>query len=207
MRRMLLAFFTVMFLVLTVRTEAQPVDMEALVASLKQGGYVLVLRHGATNDEQADTDPLNHDNVTQQRLLSNEGKQVSVQLGQAFTTLGIPLGAVYTSKFQRAIETGTMMSGGEVTTTLDLTEGGLVVSPRENRRRAEAMRRMAGTLPEAGKNTLLVSHKPNILEAFGKDWFDLQEGEMSIFKPDETGKSIFIARIQALEWIKAAHKP
>lgn len=207
MRRMLLAFFTVMFLVLTVRTEAQPVDMEALVASLKQGGYVLVLRHGATNDEQADTDPLNHDNVTQQRLLSNEGKQVSVQLGQAFTTLGIPLGAVYTSKFQRAIETGTMMSGGEVTTTLDLTEGGLVVSPRENRRRAEAMRRMAGTLPEAGKNTLLVSHKPNILEAFGKDWFDLQEGEMSIFKPDETGKGIFIARIQALEWIKAAHKP
>src|SRR4029077_11023806 len=33
------------------------VNMERLVTDMKQGGYVIVLRHGATNADQADTDP------------------------------------------------------------------------------------------------------------------------------------------------------
>jgi len=49
---------------------AQTVDVKALAAAMKEGGYVIVLRHGATNRDQADTDPLNHDNITKQRLLS-----------------------------------------------------------------------------------------------------------------------------------------
>src|SRR5215510_2611258 len=105
---------------------AQSVDMKTLVGVLQQGGYVIVLRHGATNRDQADTDPLQHDNIAQQRLLSDKGKEVARQVGEAFKTLSIPLGQVYTSKFNRAVETGKLMSGGAVTSTLDITEGGLV---------------------------------------------------------------------------------
>jgi len=187
----------------TVCAYAQTVDMKTLVGELQQGGYVLVLRHGATNRDQADTDPLHHDNITQQRLLSDKGKEVARQVGDAFKTLGIPLGQVYTSKFNRAAETGKLVSGGDVTSTLDLTEGGLVVTPIENDRRAEALKKMAGTMPEAGKNTLIVTHKPNILDAFGKDWFEVREGEASVFKPDGSGKAVLIARVQAADWIKA----
>jgi hypothetical protein len=79
----------------------------------------------------------------------------------------------------------------------------LVVTPIENDRRAEALKKMAGTVPEAGKNTLIVTHKPNILDAFGKDWFDVKEGEASIFRPDGAGKTVLVARLQALDWIKA----
>jgi hypothetical protein len=84
----LLAFFAVC-------AHAQTVDMKTLVGALHQGGYVIVLRHGATNRDQADTDPLHHDNITQQRLLSDKGREVARQVGDAFKTLGIPLGKVY----------------------------------------------------------------------------------------------------------------
>ena len=183
---------------------AQTVDLKALVVELKQGGYVIVFRHGATNRDQADTDPLNFDNIAQQRLLSEKGKEVAKQVGEAFKRLEIPLGRVYTSKFNRAVETGKLLSGSEVMPSLDVTEGGLVVTPIENDRRAEALKKMAGTTPEAGKNTLIVTHKPNIVDAFGKDWFEVKEGEASVFKPDASGKAAFVTRVQAVDWIKAA---
>ena len=183
---------------------AQTEDIQALAGAMKQGGYVIVFRHGATNRNQADTDPLNFDNITKQRLLSEQGKRVATQVGEAFKKLGIPLGKVYTSKFNRAVETGRLMSGGDVTPTLDVTEGGLVVTPIENDRRAETLKKMAGTVPEAGKNTLIVTHKPNIMDAFGKDWFDVKEGEASVFRPDGSGKAVLVARPQAVDWIKAS---
>jgi hypothetical protein len=58
-------------------------------------------------------------------------------------------------------------------------------------------------MPQAGKNVLIVTHKPNILDAFGKDWFEVKEGEASVFKPDGSGKAALIARVQAIDWIKA----
>ena len=183
---------------------AQTADIKALTSAMKQGGYVVVFRHGATNRDQADTDPLNHDNVAKQRVLSTGGIDVAKQVGAAFKKLGIQFGNVYTSKFNRAVETGKLMSGGEVSSTLDITEGGLVVTPIENDRRAEALRKLAGVVPAAGKNTLVVTHKPNILDAFGKDWFEVKEGEASVFKPDGSGKAVLVARVQAVDWIKAA---
>ena len=183
---------------------AQTADIKALIAGLKQGGYVIVFRHGSTNRDQADTDPLNPDNVAKQRVLSASGIDVAKQVGTAFKKLGIQFGNVYTSKFNRAVETGKLISGGDVTSTFDVTEGGLVVTPIENDRRAEALKKLAGIMPAQGKNTLIVTHKPNILDAFGKDWFEVKEGEASVFKPDGSGKAVLVARVQAVDWIKAA---
>ena len=184
---------------LTISVNAAP-DGKPVLADLKRGGYVIVLRHGATNRDQADTDPLNHSNISKQRLLSSQGKIQAQQIGNSFRKLGVSLGKTYTSKFQRAVETGKLVSGGEVIPIIDLTEGGLVVSPIENDRRAESLRKMATTMPETRKNTLIVTHKPNIIDAFGKDWFEIKEGEASIFKPDQSGKIILIARLKATEW-------
>jgi broad specificity phosphatase PhoE len=183
---------------------AQAVDLKAALGDLKQGGYVIVFRHGATNRDQADTDPLNYDNVTKQRQLSENGRQVARQVGESFRKLGIPLGTVYTSRYYRAIETGKLIGGGEVVPTVDVTEGGLVATPIENDRRAEALRKLALTPPQRGKNTLVVTHKPNILDVFGKDWFDVKEGEASVFKPDGSGKLAPVMRLQASDWIRAA---
>jgi len=183
---------------------AQTTDLAAALPALQQGGHVIVFRHGATHRDQADTDPLNHGNVASQRLLSDNGRQVAKQVGDSFRKLGIPFGKVYTSRFNRAVETGRLVSGHEVSASFDVTEGGLVVTPIENDRRAAAFRKLVATPPEAGTNTLIVSHKPNIIDAFGKDWFEIREGEASVFRPDGAGGAKLVLRLQAADWIKAA---
>ena len=74
---------------------------EKLLESLRAGGYVIVVRHGATFSDQADTDPFNFDNIAKQRNLNEKGKQQAKEFGDAIHQLGIPVGKVYTSNFNR----------------------------------------------------------------------------------------------------------
>ena len=74
-------------------------------SALKQGGYVLVFRHGATDDSQKDLHPFNFDDMKAQRQLSDKGRDTARQIGAALKTLNIPVGAIYTSRLNRAIET------------------------------------------------------------------------------------------------------
>ena len=179
-------------------------DMETLVSELKQGGYVVVFRHAPTNRDQADTDPLDYSDTAHQRLLSENGKEIARQIGYAFRTLGIPIGKVYTSKYNRAVETGKLIGGNGAETTLDVTEGGLVATPIENDRRAAALKALATTAPPAGTNTVIVTHKPNLVDAFGKEWVGSKDAEASVFKPDGSGQPVLVARVQAADWVKAA---
>jgi hypothetical protein len=68
----------------------------------------------------------------------------------------------------------------------------------------DVVARRATTAPPAGGNIVAVSYRPNILDAFGKDWFDVREGEAPIFKPDGSGGYRLVARVQANEWEKLA---
>jgi hypothetical protein len=61
--------------------------------------------------------------------------------------------------------------------------------------RAETLRKMLAQAPDNGKNNLLITRKPNMIDVLGKDWFDTEEGETSIFKT-EGGKYRFVARLQ-----------
>ena len=176
----------------------------AWVAALRDGGYVIVLRHGATYTDQADTNPLDPKDTAHQRQLNDAGRAAAKSMGDALRTLKIPVGKVQTSQFQRAVETGTLLGFGEASPTADLAEGGLVVTPNENNRRTAALRTLAATPPAAGTNVVLVTHKPNIVDAFGKDWFDVREGEASIFRPDGKGGFTAVARVQAAEWAPLA---
>jgi phosphohistidine phosphatase SixA len=180
---------------------ASPADT---VNALRQGGHVIVFRHGATYSDQADTDPLNLSNVAKQRQLNDEGRALAKSIGESMRKLKIPVGQVQTSMFQRAVDTGTLLGFGDVKSSLDISEGGLVVSPIENNRRMAAFRKLAGEKPPAGTNTVIVSHKPNIMDAFGKDWFDIREGEASVFEPDGKGSYKLVARILAGDWSKLA---
>jgi phosphohistidine phosphatase SixA len=178
--------------------------VEAILAALRGGGHVIVFRHGATHGDQADTDPLHLDNVTSQRQLDDKGRAQAKLAADVFRMSGVRIGKCYSSRFNRAVETARAICGKEPETTDDITEGGLVVSPKENNRRAEALRALAAAKPAAGTNTLIVTHKPNIMDAFGKDWFDVKEGEASIFELGATGKPTLVGRVQVDRWRAAA---
>jgi phosphohistidine phosphatase SixA len=185
---------------------AEPPLPAELLPELRKGGYILFIRHPQTNADQADTDPLKLDNVQAQRQLSDEGRKQATALGEAFRTLKLPIEKVTCSKFYRAQEAAKLLRVGEVATSTDVTEGGLVVSPRENQRRATALRGLLSTRPAQGKNLVIVSHKPNLQDAAGKEFGDLAEAEVVVFKPLGEGKFDVVARIASpdiwKEWMK-----
>ena len=178
-------------------------DDKDIAQALHAGGLVIVVRHGATFPDQADIDPLNFENIAAQRNLNDKGTALAKAFGDSLREVGIPVGKVYTSKYNRAFETAVIAGFKDIEKTADLTEGGLVVSPNENSRRIEAFHKMLGTAPKTGTNTILITHKPNIVDALGKDWFDVKEGEASLFRP-ENGSYKLLARVQMDEWPRIA---
>jgi broad specificity phosphatase PhoE len=182
---------------------------QEVAAALKQGGYVIVFRHGATTLDKGNADPMGAGrgkSTSTERQLSPRGRQAARDIGGAFKTLHIPIGVVYTSQLERAVETGRLISDKSVTTSADFTEAGEHVMAIEKDRRAQAMLKIVATQPAKGTNTLLVSHKPNIVDAFGNSWSDVQEGEASIFRPYGNGKYLFVGRVQASEWSELAKR-
>jgi hypothetical protein len=64
------------------------------------GPYVIVIRHGATPTDQADTDSLHLENVDKQRQITDAGRAQARSIGDACRKLKIPVGAVYMSMFK-----------------------------------------------------------------------------------------------------------
>ncbi len=174
-------------------------DDANVLQSLRAGGNVILVRHGATFTNQADTDPFHLDNIGAQRALNDKGKAAAKSFGEALRAAAIPVGPVYTSRFNRAYETAVLAGLKDIETTADVSEGGLVVTTDENNRRAAALKKMLATAPKGGTNTIIITHRPNILDALGKDWFDVKEGEASIFHV-ENGAARLVARVQMDEW-------
>lgn len=153
-----------------------------VLEAMRAGGLVLFWRHPATDNDQADTDPLNLGDCSRQRQLNAAGRQQARDLGAALKDLGIPISAILASPFCRTKEAAALTGLGPVTLVPELGEGGLVVSPNENARRARSLRGLLGKAPAVG-NLLLVSHRPNILDAVGVEAFTIAEGEVFVFRP------------------------
>ena len=178
-------------------------DDREIANALRAGGLIIVLRHGSTFRDQADTDPLHYDNIAAQRNLNDPGKATAHAFGEAFRQIGVPVGEVYTSQYNRAYETAVLAGFKNIVKSVDITEGGLVVSPNENDRRTAAFRKLLAVAPKPGTDTVIITHKPNIIDALGKDWFDVKEGEASIFKPEGDSYKL-VARVQMDEWPRIA---
>ena len=84
---------------------------------------------------------------------------------RALKAIGVPAGKTYTSRFNRAFETALLAGLADAEKSTDITEGGLVVSPNENARRAAALKKLVETPTAAGTTVIVVTHKPNIMDA------------------------------------------
>ena len=189
---------------------AEAAELPRLLPDIKQGGYVFVVRHVATDDSQKDVYPFVFDDMKKQRQLSEEGRKVAREMGGAMKALGIRLGDVYTSKLNRAIETGSLLSGTGSHPVNELTDSGAgsasaMANPSgSNSKVGTVIRGLANKAPAVGTNNLLVTHKTNIADAFGKSFSDVKEGEVLVYKPDPSGLPKFVGRIKADEWLAEA---
>jgi len=174
-----------------------------LLDALRLGGYVIVMRHSTTDSDVANTDPMSNPKrtTTAERQLGEPGREQARAVGKSLRELKIPVGLVTTSPLQRAVDTATLLGFGDVAVNPDLAEAGFGVSPKENDRRADALRKLVGSYPPPDNNIVIVTHKPNLVEAFGKSWSDIREGEAGVFEPNVTGGGYrLLARIQANDW-------
>ena len=87
------------------KTDPRYDNEDAVIEELKKGGFVIYLRHHATNKDEEDKDKKNLKNCKTQRNLSPEGKEGSKEIGKAFRKLGIKVSKVLSSPYCRCIDT------------------------------------------------------------------------------------------------------
>ncbi|MDR5899434.1 histidine phosphatase family protein [Halomonas vilamensis] len=157
-----------------------PISAQAYDATwqaLQEGGLVILMRHALAPGvgdppgfvlEQCDT----------QRNLSAEGRAQAKATGQALRERGVPINAVYSSRWCRAQETAELMEVGEVVPAPWLDSFFRERSERSERTQAARERILSWQGPG---NLLLVTHQVNISALVGSG---LGSGDMIIVRPD-----------------------
>ena len=188
---------------LATRTNAQRFPWEGdrqTLEALRQGGYVVYLRHGATDRSQQDTDPQNLANCATQRNLNDQGRAEARRIGAALQALGVPVGQVLSSEYCRAREFAEGALGRTALSQALVLPDPLPAADRQQN--AAALRGLLGTAPAPGTVTVLVSHQPNLIDAVDVNLS--VEGEAAVFRPDGRGGAVLVARFVPEEWVALA---
>jgi phosphohistidine phosphatase SixA len=179
---------------------AQSLSGEALVKTLRQGGYVIVMRHTSSPREAPTKQAANPDNTKPERQLDEEGRVTAITMGKALRDLKIPIGDVLSSPTYRALETVKYAQLGNPRTYAELGDNGQSMQGG-TAAQAAWLQKQATQFP-TGKNTILVTHFPNMSGAFPKDAAGVEDGEALVFGPDGKGGATLMARIKIGEWAK-----
>lgn len=180
-------------------TQAQTLSGEALVKALRQGGYVIVMRHTSSPREAPGKEAANPDNVKVERQLDAEGRSTATAMGKALRDLKIPVGEVLSSPTYRALET--VKYAQLSSKPQPVTELGDNGQSMQGGTEAQAvwLRDRVKQFPK-GSNTILVTHAPNLTRAFPKEAMGVADGEALIFGPDGKGGAALVARVKVEEW-------
>jgi phosphohistidine phosphatase SixA len=175
-----------------------------LIAALQRGGYVILLRHASSPGTAPDAAHSNADNTRLERQLDEQGQASARAMGDAFRRLKIPIGEVLSSPTYRALETVKLAKLGRPTTFPELGQPEQSMSADKSGTRAAWLKAKTAERPAAGTNTLIVTHSPNIAEAFPHESDGLAEGEALILRPDNGDEASFVARVKIDEWASLA---
>ena len=171
-----------------------PADNAALVDSLRSGGYVLFMRHGAREEI---TSPESRGSCELEANLTDEGRAQARAVGQAFQALAIPVGQVLSSDFCRTLETA-QLAFGRAEPLPALREIRPDLAEEEREARVAGIRELLSVPPTDATNSILVSHAMIFRAAV--DLGGLEPAETAIFEPDGHGGFTLVARVRWDEW-------
>jgi phosphohistidine phosphatase SixA len=183
---------------------AQTLAGKDLVAALRAGGFVILMRHASSPRTPPDSAQSDAANVQHERQLDELGRSTARVMGDALRKLRIPVGQVLSSPTYRALETIRLARLGQPQTYAQLGDGGQSMQADATGTRAAWLRAKVAESPAPGTNTIIVTHFPNVNEAFAKDAAGLADGEALIFRPDGHGAATVIVRIKIEEWPRLA---
>lgn len=171
-----------------------------LLKQLRQGGFVLYMRHGITDNSQADRFPgVDLNDCKTQRLLSDEGRQLMKRVGQSLRQAKIPVGAVLVSPMCRTKESAQLALGNkfEVVEALMYSAN---MTTEEKKPRIEALKKLLVVPPAKATNTVLVAHAPNLADLIG--FFVKPEGTVVVFRQGGANGYEYEASIHPDDWAK-----
>jgi Histidine phosphatase superfamily (branch 1) len=176
-----------------------PLSGAALVAALRQGGYVLLLRHASSPSTPPTVTSAERDNSKLERQLDGTGRASAQAMGKAIKALGIPIEKVWSSPTYRARETVRLAGLPNPVIEAELGDGGQNMQASSTDQTAW-LRAKVAERPRAGWNTIIVTQFPNIMAVFGQRASGLADGEALVIRPDDADKSEIVGRLKIEEW-------
>ena len=172
---------------------AQGAEAAALIAALRAGGVVAVMRHGITDRAQVDTGDLG--NRAGQRNLSAEGRAQSLRTGRAVAALGIPLGQVLTSPVFRARDTAELAFGALAVIEPNLTADDYTPDAVLLRERIAWLGARSVRPSAPGATDVLVGHIVPLGMMLGRGLAQAEfpEGSFAVFAPNRGLRGILAA--------------
>jgi phosphohistidine phosphatase SixA len=172
-----------------------------LVATLRGGGYVIVMRHAHSPSEPPATGQADAGNKTSERQLDAAGKEQAQAIGGRLKALRIPIGPVYSSPTFRALQTARLLGFVEPEPRSELGDGGASMAASAAGHSGTAwLKNKAAETPPQGKDVLVITHGPNIALAFGDAFKDMGDAEAAVFSPDGKGGFSLVGRIKPDGW-------
>jgi phosphohistidine phosphatase SixA len=193
-----------MWLAMIIPAYAEPLTGTALVDALQQGGYVIVMRHPSSPFSTPDKAHADPGNTRLERQLDDKGRETARAMGAAFRKLHIPVKEIFSSPTFRAREAVRLAALGTPTTRAELDEGAQGMQAKADAARSSWLRETVAKRPQPRTNTLIVTHTPNLVGAFGQTAVGIEAGEALVFHPDGTPNPELVARIRIEEWPKLA---
>lgn len=175
----------------------QMVPRTELVRALREGGYVLVMRHATSPAGRPTKTTAHPDNPRLERQLDGGGRAGATAMGAALRALAIPIGDVLTSPTYRARET-MRLAGLSAEVVDELGDDGQSNGSGKEPHAVWLRHRVAHAPPPRG-NTLIVTHLPNLAVAFPQ-WDAVDDGEVVVLRPNGTGGVELVFRIKITEW-------
>src|SRR5690606_30067135 len=175
---------------------AQTLPRTALTAELRQGGFVIVMRHASSPRGLPDAASANPDNTTRERQLDAAGRRDAGAMGAALKRLGIPVSEVLSSPTYRALETARLIDAGKARVVEQLGNEGMTATSEAGTTwlRGEVARKTTGG------NRVLITHGPNISAAFREHSGGMTEGEALIFDPRGVSGPVMVQRMRIEDW-------
>ena len=180
----------------TVAVTPTPADVlasdayKALIADLRQGGYVIYLRHAMTG-KGSETAVGDLADCTWQRTLSDAGRRQAESVGRRLSEQSIPVAAVEASPFCRTRQTAQLAFGRAPKVNADLFYHPTQAAEQVAAANAKLKARL-GERPPPGGNLVLIGHSPTMKAAAA---VELSEGEGAIVKPSGDGTFRIVARL------------
>jgi phosphohistidine phosphatase SixA len=162
------------------------------------------MRHASSPRNPPDAAQADVENVQRERQLDEEGRASARAMGEALRRLHIPIGEVLSSPTYRALQTIKLAQLGQPRTFEELGDGGQSMRADKSGARASWLKAKASALPGPHENTLIVTHFPNISEAYPQEAVGLADGEALILHLDGHGGATIVARVKIDEWAALA---